>query len=329
MRIFGFDPQAYREQYQRQGWVHIPGGMDPEFLGELRRVAGDLEHAQKLDGFAIKGKKEQALYEFPSSTRYPDEIFDVVASVCGLRRASMTLSERHIQIYEPNADPRPQAHKDRFPSQVSVGFSITVPVPSSLVLYPYDRRELNPFNMAAALIRHLQPDELPDVVLRDAREVVIADQPGDVVMFAGSSTWHLRRHAAGAVNLYLKMNDFDCDPLGEDPRTARRREHTVNTLQTLNGAPSGNLTVKVSRRLDSFARRMTLNGSEEVLEASLYGSQPFGITEGQLRLLRAAHEAKPLEHLIKDVEAEHDSPVGWPDAIRLLELGALDVVAEG
>jgi hypothetical protein len=329
MRIFKFDPRDYRDQYRRQGWVHIPGGTDPEFLNELQRVAGDLEGAQKLDRFAIKGKKEQALYEFPVSTRYPDEIFDIVATVCGLRRESMTLSERHLQIYEPNANPQPQAHKDRFPSQVSVGFSITVPEQSRLVLYPYDRRELNPFNMAAALIRHLQPDELPDVVLREARAVVIADRPGDVVMFAGSTTWHLRRDAAGVINLYLKMNDFDCDPLCEDPRTASRREGTLKTLETLNGTRPGNLTVKVSRRLDSFARRMTPNGSEEILEAWLYGDQPFGITEGQFRLLRAAREAKPLEDLFKEVGAERDSRVNWPDAIRLLELGALDVLVKG
>jgi hypothetical protein len=329
MRIFRFDPKDYREQYKRQGWVHIPGGTDPEFLSELQRVAGDLDRAQKLDKFAIKGKKEQALYDFPASCRYPDEIFDVVASVCGLRRKSMTLSERHIQIYEPTANPEPQAHKDRFPSQVSVGFSIAVPEQSRLVLYPYDRRELNPFNMAAALIRHLQPDELPDVVLRNAREVVIADHPGDVVMFPGSSMWHLRRRAASVINLYLKMNDFDCDPLGEDPRTASRREHTLKTLQTINGARPDNLMVKVSRRLDCVAKRMMPNGSDERLEASLYGDQPFGITERQLHLLRAAHEAKSLGNLLDEVETGRTSAVKWPDAIRLLELGALDVLGEG
>ncbi len=129
----------------------------------------------------------------------------------------MTLSERHIQAYEANANPEPQAHKDRFPSQVSVGFSVEIPSESRLVLYPYDHRELNPFNAAAALVRSLQPDQLPGVILRDAREVELADRAGDVVMFPGSTTWHLRRQSAGAVNLYVKMNDFDCDPARGGP----------------------------------------------------------------------------------------------------------------
>ena len=329
MHIFAFDPEDYRDQYQQQGWAHIRGGIDPEFLAELQRVGRDLAHVEKLDRFAIKGKKEQALYEFPVSTRYPDEIFDAVASVCGLERDSMTLSERHIQLYEPDASPHPQAHKDRFPSQVSVGLSIAIPEQSRLVLYPYDCRELNPFNAAAALIRHLQPNELPEVVLRDAREVEIADRPGDVVMFGGSTTWHLRRHAAGAINLYVKLNDFDCDPLGEDPRTAVRREHTLETLAAANGGPLDGVTVKVSRRLDSIARRLTLGDLQEVLEASLYGSEPFGITAAQLHLLRAAREAKPLDRLVEEMGTNGRSREdAFADATRLLELGALDVLAE-
>ena len=40
-------------------------------------------------------------------------------------------------------------------------------------------------------------------------------------MFYGSEIWHLRRRSAGSVNLYLKFNDFDYDPLGEDPNDDR------------------------------------------------------------------------------------------------------------
>ncbi|MDQ6835052.1 MAG: hypothetical protein M3016_02590 [Actinomycetota bacterium] len=329
MRIFAFDPEDFRNHYHRQGWVHIKDGIHPDFLAELRQGAERQSRVERLDRFAIKGKKEQALYEFPASTDYPEELFDAVASVCGLRRESMTLSERHIQIYDAEAKPDPQAHKDRFPSQVSVGLSIEIPQDSRLVLYPHDRREVNPFISAAALIRHLQPDELPDVALRHAQAVEIADRPGDVVMFPGSTTWHLRRHAAGAVNLYVKCNDFDCDPLGEDPRTAPRREHTVHMLATADREKLAAQPVKLSRRLDSVARRQTRDGFNEVLEACLYGSDPFGITETQRQILCAAGEAKPLEGLLEQVATDgRTREESLSDAIRLLELGALEILAE-
>jgi len=51
---------------------------------------------------------------------YPGELFDTVAEVAGLNRDTIALSERHIQAYERNAAPEPPAHKDRFPSQISV-----------------------------------------------------------------------------------------------------------------------------------------------------------------------------------------------------------------
>src|SRR5205823_2127804 len=130
------------------------------------------------------GKKEQSLFEFPEGVDYPRELFDIVAAVCGLNRATMTLSERHIQCYEPDAAPEPPAHKDRFPSQVSVGLSIEIPDESSLVLYPYEHRGVNAFNKAADFSASLQPEERPEVVLKGAREGELKDRPRDVVMQA-------------------------------------------------------------------------------------------------------------------------------------------------
>jgi hypothetical protein len=327
VQIFDFDVEAARAEYRRQGWIHIPQGMHPDFLFELRESVREYLDTSKLDAFAIKGKKEQALYTFPDSVDFPGELFDVVSTVCDLNRPTMTLSERHIQAYESNAAPEPQAHKDRFPSQVSVGFSVEIPAESRLVLYPYDRRELNPFNAAAALIRTLQPDQLPDVVLRDAREVELADRPGDVVMFPGSTTWHLRRRSAGAVNLYVKMNDFDCDPLGEDPSTAARREQSLALLANGEQASLNGHTVKLSRRFDSIDRRMMRGGWGEVLEASLYGEPAFGINEVQLALLRAAIEARPAHELVAEVAGSGHTEQDAEQGMRLLvEHGALDLL---
>lgn len=328
MRVFDFDIAAARDRYTEQGWVHIPSGMSQEFLGHLRSfVRADME-ARKLDRFAIKGKKEQALYSFPDQTAYPDELFDVVAEVCGLNRPAMTLSERHIQAYDDDADPNPQAHKDRYPSQISVGFSVEIPDGSELVLYPYDQRTVNPFNAAAALIRSLPPHELPDVVLPQAQEVTIFDRPGDVVMFQGSSTWHLRRRAAGTVNLYVKLNDFDCDPLGEDPHTAARRERTLEALQTIRDSGPDGQVVKLSRRFDFAERKLMREGWHEVLQAALYGEPPFGISDAGLAVLQTAGQPRPLTELIEHVaEMGHSTDEVTRSALAFLENGALDVVS--
>jgi hypothetical protein len=286
MKIFDFDPSDYADTYRSQQWVHIREGVSVEFHQMLMRYASDELNDHVLDSFAIKGKKEQSLFEFPDDVDYPDELFDVVAEVCGLNRAAMTLSERHIQCYEADAAPEPPAHKDRFPSQVSVGLSIDIPPESTLVLYPHEHRGVNAFNNAAHFSASLQPDERPEVVLKSAREVELDDRARDVVMFAGSTTWHLRRRAARALNLYLKFNDFGCDPLGEDPRTAELRSGTLAALKSSNGAELDALHPVLSRRFDT-ASRVYLRNGEEALQAELFGEQAFGINELQFELLRS------------------------------------------
>lgn len=323
MKVFDFDPAAYGAEYRRQGWVHIPEGVTPEFHEYMLRYVEDELRAHMLEGYAIKGKKEQSLFEFPDEVDYPDELFDVVAEVCGLSRPTMTLSERHIQAYEPNAAPEPVAHKDRFPSQVSVGLSVTIPEESRLVLYPYDHREINPHNRAAALNRSLQPEERPEVVLRSAREVELADRDRDVVLFPGSTTWHLRRRSAGAVNLYFKFNDFWCDPLGEDPRTPGVRERT---RAAVGDGSADSLVAVVGRRMDTVSRVYTRNGWQEVFEAQVYGDEPFGLTSLQFELLTAVDGRRSLADLLESVSNGADPERARREALRLAERGAIDLV---
>ena len=196
--------------------------------------------------------------------------------------------------------------------------SIEIPEESRLVLYPYDHREVNPFNSAIGLRRSLQPDQLPEVVLPHAREVELADRARDVVAFPGSSTWHLRRRAAGALNLYMKFNDFGCDPLGEDPRTEGVRSASVAALG--NGSVDA-LAAVLGRRFDSVARRSTRATEAEVLEAQVYGEEAFGITDAQLAALKLADGRRSVRELVAESGAER------ADVLRLVELGALDLLA--
>jgi hypothetical protein len=326
MKIFDFDPSTYIDTYSSQEWVHIREGVSEEFHEVLLRYAREELTDHMLGSFAIKGKKEQSLFEFPDGLEYTSELFDVVAQVCGLDRAGMTLSERHIQCYEVDAAPEPPAHKDRFPSQVSVGLSIDIPEESTLVLYPYDHRGVNAFNKSADFRANLQPDELPEVVLESAREVELDDRARDVVMFAGSSTWHLRRRAARSLNLYLKFNDFGCDPLGEDPRTTELRSGTLAALEGSNGAVLDALRPVLSRRFDT-ASRVYLRNGEEALQAELFGEQAFGINELQFDLLRSLEaNRRSLVDTATELAGEADPAEARVALLYLADRGAVELV---
>ncbi len=318
MKIFAFDPADHADRYREHEWVHVKGGIAPEFLEFIREFARAELERTRLAGLGIKGKKEQSLFEFPSGVDYPGELFDTVSRLCGLRRETMTLSERHIQAYEPDAAPNPLAHKDRFASQVSLGFSIDIPEASSLVLYPWEQRQVNAFNSSHDLRASLKPDELPEAVIERCRELVLDDEPGDIVAFAGSTTWHLRRNAARATNLYCKFNDFGCDPLGEDPNTLELRTRTLVTLASANGT-IGDRVAQLSRQFDSVEEHYARDW-QGVLRARVWGSDPFGVSEAQVKLLRAVDGTRSLGELAASVGANES------EARRLAELGAIDLV---
>jgi hypothetical protein len=322
MKVFDFDPRDHVATYRDQGWVHIRNGINPGFLAAVDEYTKRLDE-HKLDQHRFRGKKEQALFEFPSEVDF-DELYDTVATLCGFNRPTMTLSERHFQMYDAAADPDPAAHKDRLPSQVSVGLSVSIPEDSRLVLYPDVHRELNQFNTSVGLRRSLQPDELPEVILPDAPEVELDDRRGDVVAFPGSTTWHLRRRSAGAVNLYLKFNDFGCDPLGEDPHTDAIRAASVDVARSA-GQAAGDLVPVLARRFDTLSRTYTRAGWAEVLEARVFGEQPFGLTPKQFAAMQAVDGRRSIDDLAREVAGDDDPSVIRDQIVRLVDLGALDV----
>jgi hypothetical protein len=285
VRIFAFDPADYRDTYATEGWVHIPQGISSDFLAALREFVERSLREHHVEGTSIAGSKDQSLFEFPEDSDFPGELFDVIAEMCALNRATMTLSERHVKAYHDDTPPEQVPHKDRFASQVSVGLSIDIPTESRLVLYPHDDVSENPYNISGALPNSLPPEQRPEAIAASAREVEIDDADGDVVAFRGSAVWHCRRRAAGAVNLYLKMNDFGSDPLGEDPTTASRREATVSALE--NGADLDSFVPVLSRRLDYFSRSYTRDTWREVLQAHVFDRTPLQLSSEDFELLRA------------------------------------------
>jgi hypothetical protein len=121
-RLFTFEPSAYAAVFTAQDYVHIPQGLTEEFYQILCRQVDEHFAAHRLHDFAL-GNKQQALYEFPSVAQY-EEFLATLAALSGLPAERLVIAERHIKSYEPNAAPRPMPHKDRYATELAVGFTV-------------------------------------------------------------------------------------------------------------------------------------------------------------------------------------------------------------
>jgi hypothetical protein len=314
MKVFSFDPAEHRDQFLSQGWIHIKQGVTPEFVEVMRDFVARELSEEKLQQFALAGKKGQGRFEFPAAVDFPGELYDSISGVCGLDRETIALSERHINAYNNDTRPDPIPHKDRDASKVSVGLCIE-PADSEVVIYPGASRELNPYVSAATYYDSLPEAEKPEKVLTEDQAVAIRDEPGDVVMFYGSQIWHLRRRSAGTVNLYLKFNDFDYDPLGEDPTTIERQERTRSVLANANGS-LGEVVVKRSRQLEQLTQLYSRNDLE-VRQAKIWGRNPVPLGEREFEILKSLNGSAPLSALGSDAQGH---------IRRLAEHGVVDLI---
>src|SRR5260370_10696575 len=117
----------------------------------------------------------------------------------------MTVSERHIMIYDENAGALPPLHKDRLASEVSIGIPLEASANDRIVLLPWCAREINLLDSAVYCERapnsalesvhgwNLEPDEYPRLPRIERPPPVELDaKPGDVVVFRGSTIFHCR-----------------------------------------------------------------------------------------------------------------------------------------
>jgi hypothetical protein len=280
--LFSFDPDAIAPAYRAHGWAHVPGGATPEFCDFVGAQVEALTGRAGLRRDGISVSKEQHVLDLVGAPGVVDELFDAVAVACGLTRTSLTLSERHINVYAADAAERPRPHKDRYASQVSVGISIAVPEESKVVLWPDDDRRVNPLQRAG-YAESLPPEEAPEVVLAGTDPVVISDARGDVQLFAGSSMWHTRWNPANTVVLYFKCNDFGSDPLGEDPRSARDGADTGRQSADRD-APTRSVVV-LGRAFESVTRERVIGCDEEWCNVNVWGRPPIRISDTEYGVL--------------------------------------------
>ena len=323
-KMFCFDPAQYAEAFAREGYVHIRGGVTQAFYDQVaKQVAVSLEE-RSMKEFAI-GDKKQAMYEFPPGGDYEDEVCDAVGHVVGIDPARMVLSERHVKAYDAAASATPLAHKDRFASEFSVGLSVHVKEGSTLVLYPYDENDVNPFNTSVQMRASLSADRMPEPALARGRRVEIRDAARDVIIFRGHSMWHLRANPALTTMLYLKMNSFHCDPLGEDRHSESFRARTLAAAE-LPDAELEKLTVRIGRRVDHFHRFYNRDW-REIPGVVLFNEKHFTLDEDEFRMVRAVDGKRPVGALLNAASETSSRAERLAGIRRMARRGVIDLIA--
>lgn len=323
--MFNFVPSDYAAQFVERGYVHVRNGLTREFFKVLAQQVDHYLDANRLKEWAI-GNKQQSLYQFPDSDDYYGEFMNAIGTVCGLEPKKLTLSERHIKAYEPNANPNPLAHKDRYASQISVGLSVTVPPGSRLVLYPKDEVSVNAYNTSARLRASFTEDNTPEKLLKNATKIIIEDKPGDVMIFRGNAIWHLRENPANTTNLYLKLNAFNCDPLGEDLHTEAVRKRTLAALNASDDALR-NFVPLLGRRVD-YVHRQVSRQWEETAEVVFWGDRTLPVNENEFEALKHLDWDNNVGAVLKNIHGK-DERAGLAAIRRLASHGAIDLFESG
>ena len=320
--MFDFEPKTHASGFANDGYVHIAEGLTPDFYMALKRYVDELLGSKQMKDFA-GGDKLQAVYEFLEPAHY-DELREAVATICGVDAKSLVLAERHIKAYAADANPHPLAHKDRFGSEVSVGFSIDVPEGSTLVLYPEHDAVANPFNSTAELRSSFCTHTAPETGLKNARRVEIRDKPRDVMMFKGSATWHLRERAAGTTVLYLKLNTYNCDTLGEDKHNADTRQRTLDLLYSSDATLFASIPM-IARKVDSVHRRYNRDW-REILGVVIFGGPHVSINETEFGILQAMDGQRTVADIAKRID-QTGNGIGFGEIIRCLaDRGFIDLL---
>ena len=326
MRVFDFTPRDCSADLAKFGFVHWRGGVTSEFLAYATRFTYDrLAAGADLEQWRIEGKKRQLLFEFPGGSKTIEEVRAVVAQLAGWRVRDVTLSERHVKVYDDDAPSRPAPHKDRAASRLALGLPLHMPTDSYVALYPNADSTPNPFTSSAAWRSSLDDDALPERTVADVAPVTIDVRVGDLLLFRGSSLYHERVNAGGARVLYLKFNDFGIDPAGEDPRTGERRETTLALLSARADPSLLALDLMVAPRLERVSCHRAAPDWHPVRQVSVSGSREFTIGELEWALLREVGKRVNLGDALARVgvaAAEHQGLL--PRVRRLAKLGAID-----
>jgi len=213
--VYKEDPANFRDQLVKDGYVHLRDILSDEFVSHLTSFFEEMMRgeANESDDWQIKGKKRQFIFEFPSNA-VAKEFRDGLAKLTGMDTQKITISERHLKVYDKHAAPYPAPHKDRSASTYSIGLPAFLPEGSSVCVFP----ELDPGPNTEERAVFLTDRDHPDLekIYESEKCVMLNESVGDMVVFLGSALWHERVRGAGTAVLYIKCNETGEDPLGEN-----------------------------------------------------------------------------------------------------------------
>ena len=330
--IFTFNPDDYLEEFAENGFVLIKHAVHADFLAVAIEQAIEQRKQQKdINNYFFKGKKRQYLCEFDEWDLYNHGLEALARTAC-LSEKKITLCERHIKVYEPDAKAHVPAHKDRIAAQLTVGIPLFIPDGSHIVLWPNDHLAINSLNSSALWRSSLDENDLPENILKDIEPVRVYAEPGDVVMFRGSSIYHERENPANASILYLKLNEMRLDPIGEDPSTLRQQSISQEILSGFDDRDLLDCMVEVSPRLEKISRHYTRLYWKEVIQAYVADEKEFTLSELEFEVFKKAESYKECHKTVRQVISELGVPV--PEQInhvpmirRLATLKGLDIIA--
>jgi hypothetical protein len=213
--MFKRDLGKSRKAFEAQGYILLKDVLSGEFMKYLkdfheRSMAGNVTEKEK---WRIGGKKQQFVFDF-GSDEAALEFRAGIAALTGLKPEKIAISERHLKQYEMDAPDYPNPHKDRGASKVSIGLPISLGEGTSVCIMPGLDRTANEGERAVFMTEKECPDLAKIYESSDA--MFLNEELGDMIVFLGSTMWHERVRPRGTAVLYIKLNDENLDPLGED-----------------------------------------------------------------------------------------------------------------
>ena len=145
-----------------------------------------------------------------------------IAALTGMRPEKIAISERHLKQHEADAPDCPVPHKDRGASKIAVGLPVHLGPGSSVCVMPGLDRTPNLGERAMYMTEQDNPDLA--AIYQSGDALLLNEELGDMIVFLGSTIFHERIRPRGTAVLYIKLNDENLDPLGEDIYSSVKRQ---------------------------------------------------------------------------------------------------------
>jgi hypothetical protein len=146
------------------------------------------------------------------------------------------------------------------------------------------------------------------------------------MIFRGNAIWHLRENPANTTNLYIKLNSFNCDPLGEDPYSEDVRKRTLASLSQSDDALKRFIPL-LGRRVD-YVHRQHSRQWDETMEVVFWGDRTLPVSPDEFELLQHLSWKNTVGAIVMIADSR-DAGTRLAAVRRLASHGAIDLFEPG